>query len=524
MVLIDAAIAVSTWSDFSVLFPEGRRVSVNQEMGEEPEYFGDLNLDQVVDSITVGSGEYDLAPFFYEHLDDSDTIRYRQEAFADLEKMDVFEVVSSFAEQMRETRAHLVQVQELSYRYQKESWFIDAVDIYRQAVASLADALCHIEVGSRALLEFREHLAAYLESRIFQGVCAGIEDVRAGLAEVEYSIRIKGQRVTVSRYDGAPDYGAEVLATFERFKQGSARDYRFGFRNPPGLNHIEAQILSLVARLFPGEFANLDMFFEQHQAFIDPMIARFDREVHFYLAYLAFLRPLRSTGLRFCYPEVTRRHNEVFAKEAFDLALATKLVEQGSAIVGNDFNVSGLERILVVSGANQGGKTTFARMFGQLHHLAGIGCPVPGRSARLYIFDQLFTHFGHGEDLENMTGRLEDDLLRMKGIIAAATRDSIIVVNEVFASTTLSDAQFLGEKVLEQLIGLGLLAVVVTFVEELASLGPQTVSMVSTVAPDNPLERTFKVVRQPADGLAHALAIAEKYGLTYEALKRRIAR
>ena len=59
--------------------------------------------------------------------------------------------------------------------------------------------------------------------------------------------------------------------------------------------------------------------------------------------------------------------------------------------------------------------------------------------------------------------------------------------------------------------------------DELSSLGPQTVSLVSAVVPDNPAERTCRVIRRPADGRSYALSIAEKYRVTYESLKERLA-
>lgn len=489
----------------------------------EPECFGDLNLDQIVASITAGREEYNLTPYFYVSLNDVETINYRHAVFGDLQDQALLGQIHSFAQKMRAMREHLEQADKLHYRYQQQRWFLDAVDIYCDAATGLARDLTATNLRSPAFRALRDYLVSYTQSGDFTALRAETQKLKDGLSAVRYCLHIKGNRLTITNYESDVDFSQDVLQTFEKFKQAASKEYRFDFPSWPDMNHVEAAILDLVARLYPDLFSSLEQYFNRHRTYLDATIGRFDREVQFYLAYLEHIERLTPAGLAFCHPVVSDRSKEVQGREVFDLALAHQLVAEHSPVVSNDFYLRDPERIIVVTGPNQGGKTTFARTFGQLHHLGSIGCPVPGREARLFLFDRLFTHFEREENLQNQRGKLEDDLVRIHRVIERATSNSILIMNESLSSTTLSDALFLGREILERIIERDMLCVSVTFLDEMASLSEATVSMVSAVDPAEPARRTFKLVRRPADGLAYAVAIAEKYGLTYERVKDRIA-
>jgi len=489
---------------------------------EAPGFFVDLNLDQIIDAITAGKQEYGLKPFFYTPLQNVDGITYRHEIFHDLEERTLFENLKSFGHTMRAMRDQLAQTNKLHYQYQKERWFLEAVETYGTAVNSLVRDLSLAELNSRGLLAFRQFLTNYANSEHFSSLQSETERLFADLSSVKYCLRIKDLAIKVGKYESEMDYTASVEDTFSKFKQGAVKDYRVKFSEDPEMNHVEAGVLDLVAKLYPEVFSSLDRYYVRNGNYLNETIARFDREIQFYLAYLEHVAIFRRAGLKFCYPEMCVDHKEVYDYEGFDLALAHKLLGGRSSVVCNDFSLKEPERIFVVTGPNQGGKTTFARTFGQLHYLASIGCPVPGRQAQLFLADRLFTHFEKEEDLNNLRGKLHDDLLRIHDMLSQATGNSILILNEILTSTTLQDALFLSKRIMDQICHLGALCVWVTFIDELASFGEQTVSMVSTVALDDPTVRTFKIMRRPADGLSYAIAIAEKYRVTYDRLKERM--
>ena len=506
-----------------------------------PECFPDLNLDQVVASVVAAKEPYRLLGYFHVPLDSPDAIIYRQQVFQDLELKPIYDIVARFADGMRTMRARIERVNKSHYHYQKQRWFLDAVRAYCETIETITSELDNASFESRGLTELANYLSQYRASPAFTALRDEADAVAHGLDSILYDVWVRGAKVTVGAFDEEPDYSADVAKTFERFQQRDIQVRpadRNARRNPferggtdaasnQFMDHVEAQILDQVAKVFPDHFAALDAFCHAHGDYLDRTIAVFDREIQFYIAYLDYLAPLRRAGLTLDYPQMSVDDKAENATDTFDLALAAQLLrdaENGeNPVVRNDIHLEGNARILVISGPNNGGKTTMARTVGQLHYLAKLGCPVPGRDVRLYLVDEVFTHFEKEEDIATLAGKLQEELGRMHDDFQRATPRSLMIMNEMFSSTTVHDALFLSKEMLGRLSDLDALGVCVTFLDELATLNGKTVSMVSTVDPKDLARRTFKVIRTPADGKAYAQALAEKYGLTYEMLKGRVS-
>lgn len=504
----------------SVLFTDPAQVPAGDP--GEPACFRDLNLDQFVAAIAQDREEYDLAPFLHTALVSEGDVRYRQQALRDLDRPELRAIAEDFGRRMRQVRDQLDLAGQMHYQLQRSRLFLTAARMYCEAVDSLAAELAQAGPRSAALTALSAYLSAHVASGPHAALREDVRETHEALGRVRYTLQIKGSRIKVAAYDDEPDYSDEVRATFSKFAQAGAQEHRSKFQDLLEADHIEAGLLERVSWLFPEPFGALAAFFERWQDFGDPVVTRFDREVQFYLGYLDYIAPLRAAGLKFCYPDVSAQRKRVVVSDGFDLVLAAKLIAERQPIVTNDVGLDGADRLLVVTGPNQGGKTTYARAFGQLLYLASLGMLVPGSAAAVFLAEQIFTHFEREEDIQTLSGKLQDDLVRLHEVFAQASGDSVIILNEIFTSTALADALALSTRLLARVTALDCICVCVTFLDELASFSPQTVSMVAAIDPADPVRRTFRLVRRPADGFAYAEAVADKYRLSYEQVSSRL--
>jgi DNA mismatch repair protein MutS len=483
----------------------------------------DLHLDEVAVALARERAGPGSEPVYFTRLRDPDAIAFRHEVFRDLESPALRGALIDFAARMHDVDAHMTHAARIAHPPERQRWQLEAADAYRAAVVGVVDALEHASPASRGLAASRAALRAYVASDAFATLVGDTGRLLAELAGVTYRLRIHENRVIVGRHDGDPDYGAEVLATFARFRRSAVpAPVPVDVFDTVDMNLVEAGILDRVRRLSPAVFRALDAFSQRHGAFLEPAVATFASELRFYLAWLDLIGPLRDAGLPFCYPELSTTDTAIEARELFDLALALRRDPPGDGIVTNDLELSADERLLVITGPNQGGKTTFARAIGQLHHLAAIGVPVPGSRAGLGLGTAVYTLFAQAEDPSDLTGRLEAELTRARSILDVLRPGDVVIMNESFASTTADDSLAIDRALISEITTRGAVCVVVTFLTELAAGDPAIASLTGVMDPVDPTRPTFRLERRAADPLAYARAVADIHGLGYDAIRERL--
>ncbi len=484
---------------------------------ETPLFFADIGLDSMLDAVLPGN-KPEQRRVYYALAADRDTVCYRQAVMRALEREEISALFLGFCRAVEGAMRTMADGRTVHSRAQADQYTVDGAVAYCDAVAALLAGAAGVELASEGLMAFVEAVRAYAAQPLYRQMETLSRQAKTATAAISFSLRVRKGRVIVCNDAQSVDFAAQTRADLTGPPEAGTeplpmREIRlFGELAFGPLGLLVAGILE---KRHPAAFALLHRAAGEILDIPADFIRRFLEELRFYESFLDTANALRKSGLPFDYPIVTGDDTlRIAGMYDMDLALQTN-----TTVVPSDCLLLPGERGVIVTGANHSGKTTFLRALGQTAVLAALGLPVPCKQAELPLFRGFYSHFSEAEEGEARQGRLKEELRKLKPILTNAGKGSVVLLNEMFSSTTAQDAQDMADRVLATLTAGGARVFCVT--HNAGTLADTMVSMVAQVAPGSH-ERLYRVVRAPAETHAHVEALVEKYRLTYQAVRERI--
>lgn len=252
------------------------------------------------------------------------------------------------------------------------------------------------------------------------------------------------------------------------------------------LGELRDKGLNLVANAAGQSADHIDNFFNVLRT-----------ELAFYIGCLNLSERLSQLGEPSAFPDPVPSHERQHSFTGlYDAALALTMKKK---VVGNDANADGKD-LVIITGANQGGKSVFLRSIGLAQLMMQCGMFVPADSFRANISTGLFTHYKREEDSTMTSGKFDEELGRMSGIVDAITPNSIVLFNESFAATNEREGSEIARQIVNALLEKQVKVFFVTHLYELAH-GFHTRGMSNTffLRADRKEKgrRTYKLIEAP---------------------------
>jgi len=503
-----------------------------------PDFFKDLNLEAVISEILVYSKDYPIRRYFYDLALCEEMVYYRQEVFFDMNNPLLRAALADFSQKMKRSREFLSYMESETVSELKRGHFcFDAARLYTEAAGDLLSVLSQNFVSdgkklfsSKGITDFYHFLEQYCRSDVFVAIQKEVDGLKEALNGLCFRMELSGTKITLHEDYDLFDAREEMMRRCG-FVEDSKKErcMKSPFQNILELEEFEELLLSMMKKGHSGVFKSLLHFAEHNRDFYETALFRFEEEIQVYLAVWEFMDSMKQKGFAFAKPETllmgvdSKTEGSCFLlQDLYDLALACKHRISPKKMIPNDCSYDRGEKFFVITGPNQGGKTTFARAVGQAVYFHQMGFYVPAREASLPVFSALYTHFSADEDVKNGVGKLKEELERLSPMLKSSVQNGFVILNELFTTATTYDAEIMGKDVLHQFMKKGFYGIYVTHIQALAKKQDGIVSLAAMVDEIDQKTRTYRIVRKPAQGLAYAQTIAAKYRLSTEDILKRI--
>lgn len=479
-------------------------------------FFQDLNLFMILDKLSLRWGKN--VRKYYRYLPGSaKESAYRRAVYADVKKDRIYNALMAFTKACEEVKTLRDEKEKVSNPMQKAVWQIREACAYCNAYEQLYQELSDSSVSSEGMIRFLNILKDILKSDEYTVKKKLNTKLLEQIKEIRFTITYDRDRMIIA-YGDIPGDGGYVKMLRE---EGGCNEstLKNPFRADPYLTELENAAIEILSKKNTAFFRELRTASENAKGYESEVLQRFEQEILFYLSFCSLQRDMENEGFAFSTPRCTDSRR-IEAKGLYDLAMALAFLPANKAVVPNDLYLDEDESFFVLTGPNQGGKTTFARSLGQLVYFSIMGLDVPALSASLPFFPDIQTHFSVEESIETGRGKLKEELCRLAPMMEENKKGSFVVINELFTTAASYDAQIMGKKVLKHFIALSCRGIYVTHLQGLADDQESVVSL-RAMLDDNNIQ-TFKIQRGNDEGLACAENVVRKYRLSYEQLKERL--
>ena len=536
--------AAARQENFSLLYPDAasQDASYQNKTGLGEETASQLELYTLLD---LSSSE--IGRFF---TTDPVVIRYRQETFADLV------AIPALCDTLIRMLPFLHDIMDLRRMYSDTAvgdsylYSISEIEIYTSLMSMLQEELLPYreQVSSPALQHFTQRISLLTESDYYKNLTEKLQQLSSRVRD------IRSVTVGVNLDDKLFPSSAGVLSVnSDRFKSGDFfnKVMRLDFKDddmtcianliPFQKNQNENQQMALmnafhnaIADIFKTSIRSWKRTVQYYVLDNTDFLLQMMPEIEFVTKATQLIRELQAQGCPLCTPEIldtNMQQNYFRTKGLCNPVIALKTDETQ---VPNDFTFDSDAMIYVITGPNRGGKSVLTCAVGHAFAMAQLGLPVCAEEAILSPCDQIFTHFPTGSEDTVEKGRLGEECARLNAILDNVTSQSLVLLDESLSSTGSYEGAYIASEVLAGFSLVGCRLIFSTHLHDLAASveeinqkcipmgGVPIDNMVAEVCDDG--RRTFRIIRKKPDGKSYAKDIADKYGLSFDTICKKIKR
>ncbi len=515
----------------SLLFPDGPPSFVHVP----PVFYNDLQMDGICKAVISRYSDFDIRKYFYTLPASQSVVTYRQEIYRDFENNEHMVLgIKQYTNQLLEAEKSYRYYQQTDDSVKRGSYLLLTCRNYIAALEHLKDVLEKADLKSGGLGALQTYLSDRLADASFQDFREQVLQAFSYMEQLQLMLLIKEHEISVFEQDEQGTDGG-ILSQLETVIQAFGVSPNGDSGRPPVVTNLfpapletsafEDAVVGILKKSRPRIFTALEKFSSFSFDFEEDIFVKRKDEFIFYISFLEFEQQLKEVGYQLCYPEI-RDGATLELEGVYDLALAWKNRFSDYNIVENDISFKKDKSFLVITGPNQGGKTTLARAAGQSVLFMLLGLKAPCRVMKTRFFRRILTHFEVEESVETGAGKLKEELQRLKPMMLSDAKQSFVILNELFTTATTYDAEIMAEKVMRHFMDSGCMGIYVTHIQELADeeSQPGIQSMVAQVDSADHSVRTYKIIPMRAEGLGYSDSIAEKYGLSYKQVTERISK